>query len=81
MATTIKITISDHGATITSMSGGKAVNMQDLKSIQNVAGMIVDVSNNILEVSRQMINHSNKLNYEANAERERNQEGAPGQFD
>ncbi len=78
MAITVKITISDHGATITCTSDGKVVDMQNPKSIQNVAGMVVDVSNNLLEVSKQMINHCNKFNYEAKSESERNQESEHG---
>lgn len=78
MAITVKITISDHRATIVCTSDGKVVDMQNPKSIQNVAGMVVDVSNNLLEVSKQMINHCNKLNYEAKSESERNQEREHG---
>lgn len=73
MATNIRISISDRCMEISCTHNGKRVNMTANESIHNVAGMLHDIS-------MQMLWHSNeqliKKANEDNTERECNQEGA-----
>ncbi len=64
MKTTVKITFSDHGTTIVCIQDGKGVDMEDPRNIQNVAGMVVDVSRSLIKASMGMMKYCNERNYE-----------------